>query len=196
MSFTNKLKEKQKYAHRLNLIDDKFSKKEIRKKILGNIDKTANYINVKNLEILKIPKLPYFKKRKKNLKHNYKKLVNNRVLSLEFKNDEEKQKLINEINRSFNELKLQDKERKKYLDLYGNIKEQNKINQYIIYHIMKDKKEKEKEELKENAENNDNNEKEIEKFKVINKSKSEVDIIVSVKRRKDYEKKSCIKRIF
>ena len=177
MSINVNISGKQKYTPRLNLLENKFFQKENKKKSLVNADKTVNYINSKNLDILKIPKFHYFRNKNNNLKHNHNKLGNNPPLSFDVKDDEEKKKLINEINKSFNKLKLQDKERKKYQNLYSNIKDQNKINQYIIQHMMKDKKEKE--EIKENSQDNDNKEKDNEKFKDVNNSKTEIDIIVT-----------------
>lgn len=162
MSLSSKKLEKKKCSQRLNSIENNAAKRG--NKTFVNYDKKTNsFINSKNFDILKFKKLPYFKRKKNYFNYNYKKL-DDIPLSFDIVNNEKKKRLIKEINKSFNELKLQEKEIKKYQNLYGNIMEQNKTNQNILDLIINE----EKETKKENGKVEDN-----EKIKESNKSRTE-----------------------
>ena len=158
MSLNSKISERRKFIQRLNSIENNIPMRGNKNKTLLNIDKNANsYINSKNYDIFKYRKLPYFRRKKNCVKNNNKK-IEETPISFDVRNNEEKKKLIKEINRSFNELKLQDKEMKKYKDFFGTIKEQNKTNQYIINQIINEEKETKEENTKiDNNENKSDN---------------------------------------
>ena len=172
MSLNSKNSERRNFSKRLNSIENNKPKKGKSKKTLLNIDKNVNsFLSSKNYDILQYRKLPFF--RRKKIYFNYGNKKSEEIpLSFDVRNDEEKKKLIKEINRSFKELKLQDKEMKKYQDLYGSIKEQNKTNQYILNQIINEEK-----ETKEENSKIDNNEKTNENNK--SKSKSENNLIIT-----------------
>ena len=142
MSLNSKNLDRRNFFHRLNSIESNIPKRRNNKKNFGKIDKNINsYISSKN------KKSPFFG-RKKNCFNCDNKILEENPLSFDMRDNEEKNKLIKEINRSVNELKLQDKEIKKYQDLYGAIKEQNKTNQYILNQIIKEGKETKEENNK------------------------------------------------
>lgn len=158
MSLNSKNLDRRNFFHRLNSIESNIPKRRNNKKNFGKIDKNINsYISSKN------KKSPFFG-RKKNCFNCDNKIQEENPLSFDMRDNEEKNKLIKEINRSVNELKLQDKEIKKYQDLYGAIKEQNKTNQYILNQIIN--------EGKETKEENNKNDK--------SESKSENNLLIKV----------------
>ena len=166
LSANIKIFEKINFANRLYSLDNVSQRKYHKNKTFAKIDNNANsFINIKNFDILKLKKMPYFRRKKNYFNYGDKKLKEI-PLSFEIRNNDEKKILIKEINRSSSELKLQNKEMKKYQELYSNIKEQNNTNQIILYQIMNE--EKEKEEQKENLDNI-----KPKKLKENNKSKSD-----------------------
>jgi len=170
----NKLLEKKKFENRFNSIDIDISKKSYKSKTFLGFNKNINsYINSKNFNIIKCKKVPYSKRKKNYFNYDNKKYDIDPV-SFESNNNETKKKLINEINRSINELKIQDKEIQKYQDLYSNIKEQNKTNQYIVFNIMNGKNDN---ETKKENKNTDNYEKNKEQNNDQNKTKTNNEVI-------------------
>ena len=168
MSLKSKSPERKKFAQRLNSLENNNAKKRKKNTTFLNIDKNVNsFINSKNYDILKYKRFPYFRRKKNYFNYDYKK-YSDFPLSFDIRNNEEKKKLIKEINRSYIELRLQNKEMKKYKDLYGTIKEQNKTNQYILDQIINE--EREKVDLKNNSN---------QKTQENNRSKSENDIIIT-----------------
>ena len=168
MSLKSKSPERKKFAQRLNSLENNNAKRRKKNTTFLNIDKNVNsFINSKNYDILKYKKFPYFRRKKNYFNYDYKK-YSDFPLSFDIRNNEEKKKLIKEINRSYIELRLQNKEMKKYKDLYGTIKEQNKTNQYILDQIINE--EREKVDLKNNSN---------QKTQENNRSKSENDIIIT-----------------
>ena len=168
MSLKSKSPERKKFAQRLNSLKNNNAKRRKKNTTFLNIDKNVNsFINSKNYDILKYKKFPYFRRKKNYFNYDYKK-YSDFPLSFDIRNNEEKKKLIKEINRSYIELRLQNKEMKKYKDLYGTIKEQNKTNQYILDQIINE--EREKVDLKNNSN---------QKTQENNRSKSENDIIIT-----------------
>ena len=168
MSLKSKSPERKKFAQRLNSLENNNAKRRKKNTTFLNIDKNVNsFINSKNYDILKYKKFPYFIRKKNYFNYDYKK-YSDFPLSFDIRNNEEKKKLIKEINRSYIELRLQNKEMKKYKDLYGTIKEQNKTNQYILDQIINE--EREKVDLKNNSN---------QKTQENNRSKSENDIIIT-----------------
>ena len=158
MSLNSKISERRKFIQRLHSIGNNIPLRGNKNKTFFNFDKNVNsFISSKNYDILKYQKLPYFRRKKNYFKYNNKR-VEETPLSFDLRNNEEKKKLIKEINRSFNELKLQDKEMKKYKDFFSTIKEQNKNNQYIINQIINEEKETKEENTKidNNEKNNEN----------------------------------------
>ena len=168
MSLKSKSPERKKFAQRLNSLENNNAKRRKKNTTFLNIDKNVNsFINSKNYDILKYKRFPYFRRKKNYFNYDYKK-YSDFPLSFDIRNNEEKKKLIKEINRSYIELRLQNKEMKKYKDLYGTIKEQNKTNQYILDQIINE--EREKVDLKNNSN---------QKTQENNRSKSENDIIIT-----------------
>ena len=149
----SKFQSKNNFFQRMNSTDNDFTKKRNKNRTFLNIDKNMNsYISSKNYDILKW-KISNIRRKKNYFNYNNKK-IEEKQISFDTRKNEEKKKLIKEINKSFNELKLQNNEKKKYQDLCCNIKEQNKTQQYILYQIIKEEKEKEENSKNDSIENN------------------------------------------
>ena len=149
----SKFKSKKDFFQRINSLENDLSKKRNKDKAFLNIDKSMNsYISSKNYDILK---WKLFRVRRKKNYFNYNnKNIEEKHISFDARKNEEKKKLIKEIDRSFNKLKLQNSEMKKYQSLCGTIKEQNKTNQYLLYQLIKGEKEKVENSKNDTNENN------------------------------------------
>ena len=141
------------------------------RKFLSN----PKFINKKNLDILQNRHLPNLKKNNYFQYDTTKEKTTNQVSvpipyrrnnshnnNYFYDQQREKEKLIMEINQSNNELKSQDKELKKFQNLYGTIKRENLANQFLLYQIMNKEKKKEKENNKEQSKENNKTETEKE----------------------------------
>lgn len=130
----------------------------IKNKIFSN----QKFINEKNLDILHNRRLFHLKKNNYFKYTTSKEKIANQVSykrnnshnnNLFYSDRRDKEKLIMEINQSNNELKIQDKEIKKFKNLYGTIKKENLENHFLLSQIMNEKKNKKdiyKEQSKEN----------------------------------------------
>ena len=149
----SKFKSKKDFFQRINSLENDLSKKRNKDKAFLNIDKSMNsYISSKNYDILK---WKLFRVRRKKNYFNYNnKNIEEKHISFDARKNEEKKELIKGIDRSFNKLKLQNSEMKKYQSLCGMIKEQNKTNQYLLYQLIKGEKEKVENSKNDTNENN------------------------------------------
>ena len=130
----------------------------IKNKIFSN----QKFINEKNLDILHNRRLFHLKKNNYFKYTTSKEKIANQVSykrnnshnnNLFYSDRRDKEKLIMEINQSNNELKIQDKEIKKFKNLYGTIKKENLENHFLLSQIMNKKRNKKdiyKEQSKEN----------------------------------------------
>ena len=119
--------------------------------------------------------LPYLNRNKFNYNYNYdinQEIINSMTQRRNIFNsnlyeikEKHKEKLIMEIHQSNNELKNQEKEIRKFQNLYGTIREDNLANQYILCQILQ-KDNKNNYNNKENNKSNyilENNKQETEK---------------------------------
>ena len=119
---------------------------------------------------------PYLNRNKFNYNYNYdinQEIINSMTQRRNIFNsnlyeikEKQKEKLIMEIHQSNNELKNQEKEIRKFQNLYGTIREDNLANQYILCQILNKDNNKNNYNNKENNKSNyimENNKQETEK---------------------------------
>ena len=150
---SNKISEKEKTEYNLNHNENKSFKQNNSLTKNRKMSNPKSFIKNNNCNIIKTRHLPHLKRN--NLYYNYdnnkEKITpisyrrnysnNNNLFDIK---EKQKEKLIMEINQSNNELKNQDKEIKKFQNLYGTIKRENLTNQFLIYQILNKDKEKSK----------------------------------------------------
>ena len=176
---SNKISEKEKTEYNLNHNENKSFKQNNSLTKNRKMSNPKSFIKNNNCNLVRTRHLPHLKRNnlyynfdnskeiktpilyKRNFSHN------NNLFDIK---EKQKEKLIMEINQSNNELKNQDREIKKFQNLYGTIKKENLTNQFLIYQILNKDKEKNK-----SIENNKNiTEKEMVFDENLNQKKEQI----------------------
>ena len=149
---SNKTSEKEKKEYSTIKLENNSARENNSTNKKRQFSNPKSFINSKNYDLLQTRRLPQLKRNKNYFNYNTNKDKvftqissrrnnpnNNNLFEISQK---QKEKLIQEINQSNNELKSQDKQIKKFHTLYGSIKKENLENQFLLFQIINDEKNK------------------------------------------------------